>query len=88
MKKQFLLVSTIIAMTISAMFMGCKDSANNSTPENGCKCTFYDEDNEKLGTDKIDKDDMEDEFDVKTCSKLEKWFKEEGYGSKTNCKSY
>lgn len=97
MKKQILLVGTIIAMTISAMFMGCKskndadDSTGNSKPENGCKCTFYDEDNEKMGTEKFDLDDMEDYYDVTTCSKLLKAIKAEsdGYlGSKTTCTAY
>ena len=79
-------------MTISAMFMGCKskNDAEDSSgkPENGCKCTFtYDGEKE---TDKIDLDDMEDYYDVTTCSKLEKAIMKmaDGYLDKVSCKAY
>ena len=85
MKKKIFLVSALVAMAMSVMFVSCKD---NQTPENGCKCKLY-YDGEKLGTEKIHLDDMEDYFDVKTCSKLEKALKEDyDYDSKTSCTSY
>ena len=91
MKKKIFLVSALIAMAVSAMFVGCKDKneAEDSSDINGCKCTFY-YSGEKIDTEKFDLDEMEDYYDVKTCSKLQKSLNKEleYYDYSAKCKEY
>lgn len=88
MKKKIFLVSVFVAMAMGMMFVSCeKKDAVEKEEINGCKCTFYYE-GKKVGTEKFDIDDMEDEYDVSTCSKLEKELMREAEDYDIECKSY
>lgn len=72
MKKKIFLVSALVAMAMSAMFVSCKKDSKNEPSGgdiNGCKCTIYWEDGE-TDTEKISIDDMKEYYDVTSCSKL------------------
>jgi len=100
MKKRIMLVSTLVVMAMSAMFVACKDKNSPSSSSEketekeeikGCKCTVtIDGESDSA---KISIDDMEEYYDVSTCSALEKLMKkeakEEGIDDfSVTCKSY
>ena len=95
MKKKFLFVSALVVMAMCASLISCekKDSVSESKDEekeeiNGCKCTVTWDDGEKE-TIKYDLEEMEDYFDVSTCSKLQKILLEDAEGvEKLTCKEY
>ena len=91
MKKKIFLVSALIAMAMGVMFVGCKDKnaaddTSDSKDIEGCKCTYY-VDGEKESS-KIDIEDMEDYYDVSTCSKLAKYLEKEFDLEDVSCKEY
>lgn len=99
MKKRIMLVSTLVVMAMSAMFVACQDKNSPSSSSEketekeeikGCKCTVTIDG--ESASEKISIDDME-ELDVSTCSALEKLMKkeakEEGFDDfSVTCKSY
>ena len=90
MKKKILLACTLIVMTMWAVLIGCKGGSDGE-PKNGCKCTVW-RDGEKLGVNKIDKEELEDEFNATTCSQLQKTLmddaEQEFYQYKFSCTAY
>lgn len=65
MKKKFFLVSALVAMAISAMFVAC----NQNTPTNGCICTYTEEGQKQ--TIRITFEEMVDYYNVTTCAELQ-----------------
>ena len=66
MKKK-LLVSAMIVMAMSAMFVAC----NQNTPTNGCICT-YTVDGQKQ-TERMTFEDMVDYYQASTCAELQSY---------------
>ena len=85
MKKQIFLVGALVAIAMSSMFVACADK-NAPTSVDGCSCSVTDEYGDKE-TISYSKSEMEDYYDVKTCEKLAKVLKEEGY-SRATCTGY
>lgn len=81
MKKKFFLVSTLLVVAMSAMFVSCK----KDEPTKGCSCSisYFGE----SYTEFIPLSDMS-HYGVKTCSALAELMREEGaedYGVKVSC---
>ena len=90
MKKQFLLIGALVAMSMGVMFTACKNGQSDKEPANGCKCTIKD-DGETF-TERFSIEDMEDYYGVTTCSKLASTIKSEakssGVSITINCSAY
>jgi len=90
-------VCAVVAMAMSVMFVACKDKNSPSGGDDsgsggsisGCSCTVY-EDGEKVGTEKITIEQMEEYYDVTTCSKLQSIVNNEleEEGISMRCSSY
>lgn len=65
MKKKFFLVSALVVMSMSAMFVACE----GSKPTNGCICTITDKDGEKE-TLRLTFEEMVDYYQATTCGEL------------------
>ncbi|MGM9838287.1 MAG: hypothetical protein ACI30A_07375 [Paludibacteraceae bacterium] len=76
MKKQIFLVSALVAMAMSAMFVSCKDKNEPADSINGCMCTIEWTDGTE-DSQAISLSDMKAEYGVTSCSKLEAILNEE-----------
>lgn len=96
MKKKFMLVSAMVIMAMSAMFVACNEKNQNnpsepaeeSKPENGCICTVTDKEGQKE-TYRVEFNDMVDYYQATTCSELSTAYKDYiAASSKVSCKGY
>ena len=97
MKKKFMLVSAMVIMAMSAMFVACNEKKSNtpsetteedSKPANGCICTVTDKEGQKE-TVRVEFNDMVDYYQATTCSELSTAFKDYiAASSKVSCKGY
>ncbi len=96
MKKKMILVSTLVVMAMSAMFVACNqknqntpsEPAKESKPENGCICTVTDKEDKKE-TYRVEFNDMVDIYQSTTCSELATAFKDYiAASSKVSCTGY
>lgn len=78
MKKKIFLVSTLLVVAMSAMFVSCK----KDEPSNGCNCR-YEYDGEFLGSEFISLSDMS-YIGVKSCGALADYLTE-GDGVDVSC---
>ena len=65
MKKKMILVSTLVVMAMSAMFVAC----SGNTPTNGCVCTIKDAASGETYKETITQAELEEEG-ITSCSKL------------------
>lgn len=90
MKKQIFLVSALVAIAMSSMFVACADKnqpSNDSDSDSidGCSCTLvYDGEKE---TYSFSLSEMKEIYDVRTCERLAKLLLEEGW-DRVTCTGY
>lgn len=71
MKKKIFLVSALVAIAMSAMFISCEKSGGNEPSQSkGCKCTYYWNGN-VLDSEGYFWEDLDE--NIKSCSELEKY---------------
>ena len=94
MKKKIFLVSALVAMAMSTMFVACNQntpsdpSSEDSKPANGCICTVTDKEGQKE-TIRVEFNDMVDYYQATTCSELTTVFKDYiAASSRVSCKGY
>lgn len=93
MKKKFMLVSAMVIMAMSAMFVACNqntpsESTDETKPANGCICTVTDKEGQKE-TVRVEFNDMVDYYQATTCSELATAFKDYiAASSRVSCKGY
>ena len=87
MKKKFFLIGTLVAMSMSVMFIAC---SSKNAPTNGCTCTFrYDGETE---TGSIPIEDIKNYYNVSTCeafaSKYQSEARANGMNMSVSCTAY
>lgn len=96
MKKKFMLVSTMVIMAISAMFVACNQNSQNNPsepaeegkPANGCICTVTPKEGDAQKV-RVPFDEMVDQYQSTTCSELATAFKDYiAASSKISCSGY
>lgn len=89
MKKKFLLIGALVAMSMSAMFVACsKDDKNGATDDKngatdefkGCTCEYYDPSDGSSWNEFFSASEMKSQFGASSCSALASAIQADSFG--------